>query len=292
MSGGPLALIRKRLGCGLESLLRWRARTSVKRLLASHHPAVFPAGKALHETLDHHLSDDEAAWVNAIEARRETLSRLDTRVEFTDYGAGRPGEIRDADAMNAGVTNSRMISEICRASKSPFWALLLFKLLREYKPENCIEMGTCLGISAAYQAAALQLNGVGKLVTLEGANALAEIARENLSRFGLRNVEVVQGRFLDTLGDVIMQGGIDYVFIDGHHDEEATRTYFRQLLPHLASEALLVFDDISLYSGLRRAWNDIAEDEAVRFSLDLGALGICVVAARNVPKQAFRIRLV
>ena len=64
-------------------------------------------------------------------------------------------------------------------------------------------MGTAVGISAAYQAAALALNGRGTFTTLEGAEPLADIARDNLRRLGLGMVEVVVGRFEDTLDAVL-----------------------------------------------------------------------------------------
>ena len=62
-----------------------------------------------------------------------------------------------------------------------------------------LEMGTCVGISAAYQAAALNDNGAGRLVTLEGYAELAAEAQELWSNLGLSNVEVIVGRFAQTL---------------------------------------------------------------------------------------------
>ena len=42
-----------------------------------------------------------------------------------------------------------------------------------------MELGTCIGISAAYQAAAIKLNEKGKLITLEGSVERTKIANEN-----------------------------------------------------------------------------------------------------------------
>jgi predicted O-methyltransferase YrrM len=47
------------------------------------------------------------------------------------------------------------------SSKSRNWALLLYHLLRRFRPTSCVELGTCLGLSGAYQAAALKSNGAG-----------------------------------------------------------------------------------------------------------------------------------
>ena len=93
------------------------------------------------------------------------------------------------------------------------------------RPGSCLEMGTAVGVSTAYQAAALRLNRHGSFVTIEGATSLADIARSNFQQLGLDTVEVVVGRFQDTLTEVLTsRQPVDYVFVDGHHDEQATRT--------------------------------------------------------------------
>ena len=107
-------------------------------------------------------------------------------------------------------------------------------------------MGAAVGISAAYQAAALALNGRGTFTTLEGAEPLADIARDNLRRLGLGMVQVVVGRFEDTLDAVLeRRRPVDYVFVDGRHDRQATLAYFEQTSPFLAETAFLIFDDIA-----------------------------------------------
>lgn len=112
-------------------------------------------------------------------------------------------------------------------------------------------MGACLGISGAYQAAALELNGAGKLCTMEGAPAFAQVAIGNWKSLGLsERVSVAIGPFHTTLAAVLATGRpVDFCFIDGHHDEAATMQYFEQVLPCLAPAALLVFDDIRWSRG-------------------------------------------
>jgi predicted O-methyltransferase YrrM len=200
-------------------------------------------------------------------------------VSITDYGAGSSHDDRTDEQMSDGVIIEKTMTDVCRASKPSFWATILFEIVHEYTPTSGLEMGTCLGISAAYQGSAMELNGFGSLVTLEGASSLATAATENLTQIGLgERVIVVPGRFSDTLPSTIAtHAPLDYAFIDGHHDEHATIAYFEQLLPHLAEKAILVFDDISWTEGMRRAWQSITKHEAVRLAVDLGALGVCVL---------------
>ena len=95
---------------------------------------------------------------------------------------------------------------------------------------------------------------------------------------GIERVDVVAGRFQDTLQDVLSENApINFVFIDGHHDENASLTYFRQILPHLSDGVILVFDDIHWSRGMERTWNTIQKDRNLKVSLDLLSAGICIL---------------
>jgi predicted O-methyltransferase YrrM len=201
------------------------------------------------------------------------------QITRTDYGAGGRDAHRTEEEMRAGVETEDTLGHFSRMSSKPaLWCCLLFKLIRTMHPASCVEMGTAVGISAAYQGAALRLNRHGALVTLEGATSLSDIARSNLQQLGLDTVEVVTGRFQDTLPSVLTnRQPVDFVFIDGHHDEHATLAYLEQILPFLADTALLVFDDIAWSEGMKRAWSRIAHDRRVGIAVDLGPLGLCVI---------------
>ena len=81
---------------------------------------------------------------------------------------------------------------------------------------------------------------------------------------------------------------VDYAFIDGHHDEQATLDYFEQLLPHLAPRALLVFDDVDWSDGMKRAWQKIQADPRVAISIETRTLGLCVIDS-TISKRNWRI---
>ncbi len=180
-----------------------------------------------------------APRIARIEALRRELLADPTELEVVDYGAGRAGS-------GPAPTIRRPVAVACRASKSPFWCRILFEMMRAMAPCRAVELGTCVGISASYQATAQELAGGGHLWTLEGAPALAALARRNLEGLGLSSVTVVEGPFADTLEGVLdVAAPVDWAFIDGHHEERATLTYFRAFLPHLAERAVLLFDDIA-----------------------------------------------
>lgn len=249
--------------------------------------------EAVRAARENTLAPDERAWADRIEALRARMNASTQELTRVDFGAGRPDSERDAREMKAGVRVVETLGEVSQnASKSPFWCRFLFKLVRAFGPESCVEMGTAVGISAAYQAAALRLNGHGRFATLEGASSLAEIAGANLRDLGLVGVDVVVGRFEDTLApSIVPRRPLDYVFVDGHHDGDATLAYFEMLLPNLAPRALLVFDDVEWSPGMRRAWSRIANDARVALSVDLGAIGVCAVDAANPAPRRYRVPL-
>ncbi|MCL2651806.1 MAG: class I SAM-dependent methyltransferase [Candidatus Azobacteroides sp.] len=234
--------------------------------------------QAIRETVHHRINPEEKAWISRIEEIRKQFTGNRAAITILDYGAGNPDSRRSEEEMTRGKASATTYGEISMGSKPALWALLLFKLIRAMQPETAVELGTCIGISAAYQSAALQLNGKGSLITIEGSEAIAGLAKKNLESLNLQKVEIRCGTFKTVLPEIFAKTStLDYVFVDGHHDEQATIAYFELLLPHLSPGALLVFDDISWSSGMRRAWEKIRKHSAISFSADLKMLGICQI---------------
>jgi predicted O-methyltransferase YrrM len=219
------------------------------------------------------VSAETQAWAARIEALRQDLLRSTDEIEHT----GR-------------VT----VSEVCRsASRPPQWARLLFEIVRAFRPEQGLELGTSLGMSASYEAAALELNAKGRLVTLEGCEDLVNRARAHFEQLELADrIEVVLGSFQDTLQPTLDRlGSVGYAFVDGNHDRDATLTYFAQLAPHLLDGAVVVFDDISWSPGMADAWTTLMADPRVSLSVDLFKVGICIVGGPHLPRQRYTVAI-
>lgn len=293
MEHGVVTLIKSGVKNIFGWLARYRARPQLKKLHALNYPAAEKIASAISEALNHDLTPDELKWVERIEKVRSALSFSSMKISVTDYGAGKSHSNRTENEMYEGAVSTLTVSNVCKASKSPFWALVLFKIIRKFKPRTCIELGTCLGISAAYQAAAQKLNNNGHITTLEGAAVLASMSETNLRELGLDNAIVVNGRFQDNLERVLSDNKpIDYAFIDGHHDERATVSYFSTFIPYLARKSVIVFDDISWSSGMRRAWREIVVHQKIKIAVDLRSVGICVIDDDIQNKTVFRIPLI
>jgi predicted O-methyltransferase YrrM len=233
------------------------------------------------------VTDLEAVQIARIEDLRNRLSRCSTELEIIDYGAGSADAGLTDEEMRGGRMVRRTVGQTCAlTSKRADAALLLFSLVRQMRPNICIELGTSVGISASYLALALKLNGAGRLITLEGDASVAAIARKNLQDLGFDNADIVLGRFQDTLAGVLSaHPTVDFAFIDGHHDQKATLDYFRALLPHLTNGSLVVFDDIQWSAGMKAAWAAIRRNERVHLSVDLGSMGVVSVGDDGPPRH-------
>ena len=254
-----------------------KARRVLEGLRLNKRPQDELLAGAIETFLSRSLSTEEQRWVDRIEALREQLLHSTETLPIEDWGL-------PTDA-TVGATVQRPVSRICRsAATPPLWGLLMFALIRHFKPNSCLELGTSLGISSAYQGAALELNGKGRLITMEGAAALAGMARRNFKQTGINRIDVVAGRFQDTLETTLAKAEtVDFAFIDGHHDEAATQQYFKQIFPYLTPNAVVVFDDISWSEGMRNAWSDIIRSYRVRTAVDLAKWGICLLDPQKQP---------
>jgi predicted O-methyltransferase YrrM len=214
-----------------------------------------------------------------VENLREQLFIDNRIITITDLGAG------------SHVNNNRQkkISDIAHnALKPPKLAQLLYRLVAGLKPRNIIELGTCLGITTLY----LQKAAPGaKVYTLEGCPQTAGIAKEAFKKAGINDVELITGNFDNTLPDVINSlDKLDFVFVDGNHQKDATLKYFEWCLPKVHENTMLIFDDIYWSEGMKEAWNEIKSHPKVTVTIDLFWIGL-VFFKPGQAKEDFLIKI-
>ncbi|MBP8976054.1 MAG: class I SAM-dependent methyltransferase [Bacteroidetes bacterium] len=253
----------------------------IEKLLLSSSETERALGRALQKTVAHSFTRDELDSIEAIERYRTSLLHNTTKIEMLDYGAAR----KNGEA----VQKELAIRTICHTSASPKKkCLLLFSLIREIRPAVCVEMGTNLGISGSYLAAAAKLNGNGFIYSLEGSPSLSQIASKHFYDSGLSNIKVYKGQFVETIPNIVASSPpISLVYFDGHHEEFATLRYYEMLKPHLSENALLVIDDICWSSGMERAWNTIRSSSPIALSIDLFTMGVCVTDSLSTEKKTY-----
>jgi len=194
-----------------------------------------------------------------LERERAFLLSNHEKIHFEEAGAG----------VNSGP---RSISGIASGSLMPFFkSSFLLRLCHWLKPENVIELGTCLGLSSAYMAQAC-----GKLYSFEASSALANHARFLWKKLEMNNIELKEGKIEETLPDFLeeISAGWDLCILDANHRYEATMSNFQLLKNTRPDRACLVFDDIYWSAGMAKAWKEIQSDPSVQISIDLFHLGI------------------
>ena len=198
-----------------------------------------------------------------IENLRKSLLLDQTLVNVKDYGAG--------SAINTGM--QRRIADIARhAAKRPVIAQLLFRIVGYFEPTTIVELGTSLGISAAYLAAAVPAANV---ISIEGSDTIAELARKHLQQVKAKNVQVITGTFDEKLPGVLNDiKKLDCAFVDGNHSREPTLYYFNLLLPHLSETGFLILDDIHWSRDMEAAWETIKQHPQVTCTIDLFFIGL------------------
>jgi len=231
-----------------------------------HHQA-----RQVYETLrqlNREFSHLDQGWPSRIESERDRL-------------LGREDILVDGSLGEGGISDEgETIRSACESSKPLYPALLLYLLIREFNPTAVLELGTNVGISSAYIAAALKTNDRGGIVTtLEASPYRQKLAIEVHRNLALDNVTYVLGLFTDTLDSTLQNLGlVDFVFIDGHHQYKPTIDYFNRIWKFSRAGAIFLFDDIRWSRGMKQAWSEIKTDERLGLVVDLHSMGICVGA--------------
>lgn len=198
-----------------------------------------------------------------IEGRRRLLLANNQFIDLQDPGAG----------SLVSRSAQRSISSIARHSlSSPVFCSLLFRLAKFQQPETILEIGTSLGISASYIAAGAPKSS---FATIEGSPAIAAFAKETFQYLQLPNIRLLEGKAQDLLPAYLRSiPGLDFIFIDAHHSEEATLSFFHLLQKSLHTQSILVVGDIHWSVDMERAWGKLRKHESVSLAIDIFHAGI------------------
>lgn len=249
---------------------------------------------AIKTARDKNLSTEEALAYKLIDSIRLQFLNSTENIVVDDFGAGNPNSVRTKEQIISGVREVNSVSSICKNASTPTnLGRLLFNLIIQFKPQSCLELGTSLGISASYQVLALQNNGFGRFITVEGSRSIADIAQQTIGKLGYSSVDVRVGKFNDVLPEILPSiGSVDFVFIDGHHDRFATKQYFEIIFPYLSEKSIVIFDDIDWSKGMGEFWREMHDDSRVKFSFDLYRWGICFIDKQKAELKPQLYRLI
>lgn len=237
-----------------------------------HSPFVFDFTESV-------LEDDR--WYYAFsewEALRRYLLTDRTKLRVTDYGAG----------SQVQGDRERTLSSLARHSANqPYTCRLLFRIVQKFRPSALLELGTSLGISTGYQAAAAL---DAKMVTIEGCPNVAHYAAHHFQLMKVKNVSLLEGHFDEMLPIALKElGKLDYLFLDGNHRREPTLRYFKQCLEFAHDQSVFVLDDIHWSGEMEQAWDEVRQHPAVSLSIDLFFFGVVFFRKENQVKEHFSL---
>lgn len=211
-----------------------------------------------------------------LKAYRKALEQDKSIISVTDYGAG----------SRVFKTNERAVSAIAKhAGATTKRAQLLVRCMEYFKPKTVLELGTSVGLGTA----ALAIVPSTHVVSLEGCPATATVAQEQLQDFGFSNVDVVVGRFRESISKQL-PASYDVIYFDGNHSKKATMEYVQLLLPTVQNDTVWIFDDIHWSAEMTEAWQEIKKMEQVRVTIDCFWLGF-VFFRKEQEEEQFKIRL-
>lgn len=237
-----------------------------------HSPFVFDFVK---NVLNDNTQYEAYGTVESVRKQMLTDKRM---VEIEDMGAGSV----------ISKTTQRKVSDITHHAVKPRkFGQLLFRIVKHYQPSNIIELGTSLGITTSYLALA---NRQASVISIEGAAAIADIAKNNFKKLGLNNIEVIEGNF-----DLVLQKALlafttlDFVFVDGNHRKDPTLQYFLAAIDKIDNRSILIFDDIHWSREMEEAWEIIKAHPSVTMSIDMFFIGLVFFRNEFKIKQHFVI---
>jgi predicted O-methyltransferase YrrM len=227
-----------------------------------------PWGKELAWGIDG-VGDDRADGIER--ARLDLLSDGRKLAEVAELG---PFDEPDATVAEATAVASRTRRD----------GMFLMTVADQIKPALILELGTNTGISTAYLAAGAP---GAKVITIDASSARSAVARELLSKLGLRNVDFRVGLFEDTLPQVVRGRRIDMAFIDGTHEYRPTLDCWESIAPHCSEDAIVVFDDIYWSPEMQRAWADLKRDRRFSYTVNTGWMGLGILGEGPGPELRF-----
>ena len=245
------------------------ARTLKRFQKAGLPPKLYPAIAYL---LTGQLHPRDRAVASRVESLRRKLAERGS-MTIAEY-AGRLTPETDRSQL-PGVEMHTFDQIANRVSVPMSFGLFLYLCAEGFEAKRILELGSCAGISGCYLASAPRCS---EFVTLELSSALADIARENLHAV-THNATVINADFDKGLPAVVgpETAPFDLVWIDGHHERDATLRYFSKLQGHVSPGGLMLFDDIHWTPEMREAWDLIRVWPGFSVTVNAARLGMAVL---------------
>ncbi|HEY9220869.1 MAG TPA: class I SAM-dependent methyltransferase [Lutibacter sp.] len=223
-------------------------------------------------------SQANPAKVKAFKGIQNSLYSNHNSITITDYGKG----------SSVFKSNERKVSDIAKiAGINKKKSALLLRIVGYFNPKNILEIGTSVGLGTSVLSIG---NPEAEIVTLEGCEKTAEVAKELFKANHLNNIQLVVGNFNETLPSVLKNKQFDLIYFDGNHQKATTLQYFKICLETAHNNSIFIFDDINWSQEMQQAWEEIKNHPKVTITINTFFWGM-VFFRKEQKKQHFTIRV-
>lgn len=132
--------------------------------------------------------------------------------------------------------------------------IMLYSLIRGFRPVNALEIGARWGGSARIITNAMEDNGIGRLVSVDPEVSAFQIKSKELHN----RHELVEGYSPQITPEAVqkLSGNLDFVFIDALHIYDAVLADFKGVIPYLNDGAHVLFHD-AYHQGINAAISEV-----------------------------------
>ena len=221
---------------------------------------------------------------------RKELRQSHETIQVLDFGAGS----RD---QNLQKGQTRPVKQMLHnASISPKRQRLLFRLVHYFNSKNVLELGTHLGMGTIAMALG---NPKATITTVEGCPNTEKFSKNHLNKWLAENhfsgaLDLINTPFTTyfakQLSTTTNEKKFNLIYLDGHHDGQATLEYFNKIKKLMHNDSLLIIDDIYWSKSMTLAWNDIVKDPKVTVSIDTYFWGL-IFFRKEQTKEHFIVRI-
>ena len=152
---------------------------------------------------------------------------------------------------------------------SPFKCQRLYRVACFLESKNILELGSSLGISAAYLGSASHCQN---LISVDANEELIHLARDHFQK---DPIKFVCQTFEETLvGYIHNQQVFDLIYLDGDHSYGPTMRHFNLCKEILSEKGVLIIDDIYWSSEMKQCWDLCRKDDSFQIKIDMFYFGI------------------
>lgn len=210
---------------------------------------------------------------------RESLHHNKSSLHIEDHGAG----------SKVFKSSERKVTDIlqhnCSTTKD---TQLLYRLCTYFQVNRVLELGTSLGIATHAMATS---RPQAQITTVEGSPEVYEFAKKAFEKQAVKQVNFVNATFKDFFKNQKTPTPIyDLIYIDGHHNGDATCAYFESILNQVHNDSVVIFDDIYWSEDMTRAWNQICRHPQVTASVDCFDFGL-IFFRKEQRQERFYVKL-